>query len=152
MKRQDFYFDLPEELIAQSPLANRADSRLLVLDKNSGDIEHKRFKDIIDYLNPGDCLVLNDTRVIPARLYGNRVGKEEIIEILLLKRLENDTWETLVRPGKKVRPGVTVEFGNGILKGQVLSIGEEGTRLIRFPMEVSLKKYWINWVNALATI
>lgn len=132
MKRQDFYFDLPEELIAQSPLANRADSRLLVLDKNSGDIEHKRFKDIIDYLNPGDCLVLNDTRVIPARLYGNRVGKEEIIEILLLKRLENDTWETLVRPGKKVRPGVTVEFGNGILKGQVLSIGEEGTRLIRF--------------------
>ena len=85
MKRQDFYFDLPEELIAQSPLANRADSRLLVLDKNNGDIEHKRFKDIIDYLNPGDCLVLNDTRVIPARLYGNRVGKEEIIEILLLK-------------------------------------------------------------------
>lgn len=132
MRRQDFDFYLPEDLIAQTPLKNREDSRLLVLDRKNGEIEHRKFTDIVDYLNPGDCLVLNDTRVIPARLYGNRVGKEEIIEILLLKRLENDTWETLVRPGKKVRPGVTVEFGNGILKGQVLSIGEEGTRLIRF--------------------
>ncbi|NLK43946.1 MAG: tRNA preQ1(34) S-adenosylmethionine ribosyltransferase-isomerase QueA [Tissierellia bacterium] len=132
MKRQDFDFYLPEELIAQSPLKNRADSRLLVLDRVSGEIKHKKFTDIIDYLNPGDCLVLNDTRVIPARLFGNRIGKEEIIEILLIKRLEDDTWETLVRPGKKVKPNTIVEFGKGILNGQVLSIGEGGTRIIKF--------------------
>ncbi len=132
MKRQDFYFDLPEELIAQSPLKNREDSRLLVLDKITGEIEHRKFSDIIDYLLPGDCLVLNDTRVIPARLFGNRPGKEESIEILLLKRIEDDRWEALVRPGKKVKPNTIIEFGNGILKGEVLSIGEDGTRIIKF--------------------
>lgn len=132
MRRQDFDFYLPEDLIAQTPLKNREDSRLLVLDRKNGEIEHRKFTDIVDYLNPGDCLVLNDTRVIPARLFGNRIGKEETIEILLLKRMENDTWETLVRPGKKVKPNTIVEFGNGILKGKVLSIGEDGTRIIKF--------------------
>lgn len=132
MRRQDFDFYLPEDLIAQTPLKNREDSRLLVLDRKNGEIEHRKFTDIVDYLNPGDCLVLNDTRVIPARLFGNRIGKEETIEILLLKRMENETWETLVRPGKKVKPNTIVEFGNGILKGKVLSIGEDGTRIIKF--------------------
>jgi len=132
MRRQDFDFYLPEDLIAQTPLKNREDSRLLVLDRKNGEIEHRKFTDIVDYLNPDDCLVLNDTRVIPARLFGNRIGKEETIEILLLKRMENETWETLVRPGKKVKPNTIVEFGNGILKGKVLSIGEDGTRIIKF--------------------
>ncbi|MBU5426421.1 tRNA preQ1(34) S-adenosylmethionine ribosyltransferase-isomerase QueA [Tissierella pigra] len=132
MKREDFNFILPEELIAQHPLENREESKLLILDKETGNIEHKHFKDIIDYLSKGDCLVLNDTRVIPARLYGNRPSKEESIEILLLKRMENDIWEVLVKPGKKARPGHTIEFGEGILKGTILSIEEDGTRLIKF--------------------
>jgi len=132
MKKQDFYFELPKELIAQTPPKNREDSRLLVLDRKTGEIEHKKFTDIIDYLYPGDCLVVNDTRVIPARLFGSRMGKEESIEILLLKRIEGDLWETLVKPGKKVKPNTVLEFGNGLLKGEVLSIGEDGTRIIKF--------------------
>ncbi|WP_353097009.1 tRNA preQ1(34) S-adenosylmethionine ribosyltransferase-isomerase QueA [Tissierella praeacuta] len=132
MKREDFNYFLPEELIAQHPLENREESRLLVLDKQTGEIEHRHFKDIIEYLNKGDCLVLNDTKVIPARLFGNRIGKEEKIEILLLKRTGDNLWETLVKPGKKARPGHIIEFGDGILKGEVLSIGEDGTRIIKF--------------------
>lgn len=135
MKTKDFDYNLPERLIAQYPLEDREGSKLLVLDKESGNIEHKEFKDIIDYLDPGDCLVLNDTRVIPARLFGNRIGKEEKIEILLLKRVEDNSWEALVRPGKKARPGHIMEFGGGLLKGEVLSIEEEGTRIIRFDYE-----------------
>ena len=132
MKREDFNYFLPENLIAQHPLENREESRLLILDKKTGEIEHKTFKHIIEYLDKGDCLVLNDTRVIPARLFGNRIGKEESIEILLLKRIENNVWESLVKPGKKARPGHIIEFGGGILKGEVLSIEEDGTRIIRF--------------------
>ncbi len=132
MKTREFNYNLPEELIAQHPLEERIKSKLLVLDKKTGKIEHKNFKNIIDYLNKGDCLVLNDTRVLPARLFGNRLGKDEKIEILLLKRVEKDNWEALVRPGKKARPGHVLEFGNGILKGEVISIEEEGTRIIDF--------------------
>ena len=133
MKTKDFYYDLPHELIAQVPINNRDESRLLVLDKETGEIEHRLFKDIIGYLNKGDTLVLNDTRVLPARLFGNRVGKEESIEFLLLKRLENDIWETLVKPGKKARIGHKVEFGNGLLKGEIIDIDNiEGTRLVKF--------------------
>lgn len=132
MKREDFNYFLPDKLIAQHPLENREESKLMILDKETGEIEHKQFKNIIEYLNEGDCLVLNDTRVIPARLFGNRVGKEESIEILLLKRMENDVWESLVKPGKKARPGHVLEFGDGILKGEVLSIENDGTRMIRF--------------------
>ncbi|MCK9444626.1 MAG: tRNA preQ1(34) S-adenosylmethionine ribosyltransferase-isomerase QueA [Tissierellaceae bacterium] len=135
MKLREFYYDLPEELIAQHPLNNREDSRLLVLDRLTGELEHRKFTDIVEYLNSGDCLVLNDTKVIPARLYGNRLGKEEAIEILLLKRLEDNCWECLVRPGKKVRPGSIIEFGSGILKADVLSIAEDGTRIIKFHYE-----------------
>lgn len=135
MKTKDFYYDLPEELIAQVPIENRDNSKLLVLDKSTGDLEHKLFKDIIEYLNPGDTLVLNDTRVLPARLFGNRIGKEESIEFLLLKRTEDDTWETLVKPGKKARIGHKIEFGNGLLKGEVVGIGEEGTRFVKFVYE-----------------
>ena len=135
MKTKDFYYDLPEELIAQVPIENRDNSKLLVLDKSTGDLEHKLFKNIIEYLNPGDTLVLNDTRVLPARLFGNRIGKEESIEFLLLKRTEDDTWETLVKPGKKARIGHKIEFGNGLLKGEVVGIGEEGTRFVKFVYE-----------------
>ncbi len=132
MKTKDFYYDLPEELIAQHPLKNREESRLLILDKETGSIEHRQFKDIVDYLNPGDCLVLNDTRVIPARLFGNRPGKEEKIEFLLLNNIEGSKWEVLVKPGKKVKPGVVVEFGGGLLVSKVLSIEEGGTRIVKF--------------------
>jgi len=132
MKTEDFYYDLPEELIAQHPLKERTQSRLMVLDKETGEIEHRHFKDILDYLNSGDCLVLNDTKVIPARLFGSREGKKESIEFLLLKRVEGDKWETLVKPGKKARPGSKIVFGDGILQGEVLSIGEDGTRIIEF--------------------
>lgn len=132
MKTRDFYYNLPEELIAQHPLENRVESKLLVLDKNTGEVEHKHFKDIINYLNKGDTLVLNDTRVMPARLFGNRIGKEESVEFLLLKRTESDIWETLVKPGKKARVGASIEFGGGLLKGEIVDIGEEGTRLIKF--------------------
>lgn len=135
MRTKDFYYDLPEELIAQVPIENRDSSRLLVLNRDTGELEHKFFKDIIEYLNEGDTLVLNDTRVLPARLFGNRPGKEESIEFLLLKRTEDDIWETLVKPGKKARIGHKVEFGNGILRGEVVDIGEEGTRFVKFHYE-----------------
>ncbi|MCI9202365.1 MAG: tRNA preQ1(34) S-adenosylmethionine ribosyltransferase-isomerase QueA [Lachnospiraceae bacterium] len=135
MKTSDFYFDLPPELIAQDPLTDRSASRLLVLDKNTGEIKHEQFRNIINYLNPGDCLVLNDTRVIPARLHGIREETGAAIEVLLLKRKEKDVWETLVRPGKKVRPGAKLSFGEGLLRGEVLEIVEEGNRLIRFQYE-----------------
>ena len=135
LKTSNFYFDLPPELIAQDPLTDRSASRLLVLDKNTGEIKHEQFRNIINYLNPGDCLVLNDTRVIPARLHGIREETGAAIEVLLLKRKEKDVWETLVRPGKKVRPGVKLSFGEGLLRGEVLEIVEEGNRLIRFQYE-----------------
>ncbi len=132
MKTSDFYFDLPKELIAQDPLEDRSASRLLVLDGTTGQIEHRIFKDIVHYLDPGDCLVINDTKVIPARLYGSRVGTDAKIEILLLKRLEGDVWETLVKPGKRARPGTKISFGDGLLTGEVLSVEEDGNRRIRF--------------------
>lgn len=135
MKTSDFYFDLPQELIAQDPLEDRSSSRLLVLDKHTGAMEHHIFKDIIDYLHPGDCLVINDTKVIPARLYGSKIGTDAKIEILLLKRKENDVWETLVKPGKKAKPGTKISFGNGLLTGEVIDVLEEGNRLIRFSYE-----------------
>ena len=135
LKTSDFYFDLPPELIAQDPLADRSASRLLVLDKNTGETRHESFKNIIDYLNPGDVLVLNNTRVLPARLHGIREGTGAAIEVLLLRRREKDVWETLVKPGKKVKPGVMLKFGDGLLRGEVLDIVEEGNRLIRFRYE-----------------
>ena len=130
--KSDFYFDLPEELIAQDPLEDRSSSRLLVLDKNTGDVEHHTFRDILDYLNEGDCLVINNTKVIPARLMGEREGTGASIEVLLLKRKENDVWETLVKPGKKAKIGTKINFGNGLLIGEVIDIVEEGNRLIQF--------------------
>lgn len=135
MKKEDFYFDLPEELIAQDPLLDRSSSRLLVLDKESGAVEHHVFRDVVDYLEEGDCLVVNETKVIPARLFGARVGTEAKIEVLLLKRGENDTWETLVRPGKKAKIGTQISFGDGLLVGEVVDVVEEGNRLIRFEYE-----------------
>ena len=144
--KSDFYFDLPEELIAQDPLEDRSSSRLLTLDKNTGDVEHHIFRDILDYLNPGDCLVVNNTKVIPARLMGVREGTGASIEVLLLKRHENDVWETLVKPGKKAKPGTKILFGcpndeegncipeadKAILVGEVVDIVEEGNRMIKF--------------------
>ena len=132
MDVKDFDYDLPEELIAQDPLEDRSSSRLMVLDKKTGDIEHKIFRDVVDYLQPGDCLVLNNTKVIPARLFGVKEGTEAKIEILLLKRKENDIWETLVKPGKKCKPGVKISFGEGLLTGEVLEVVEDGNRLIQF--------------------
>lgn len=135
MDLKEFDYYLPKELIAQDPLEDRSSSRLMVLDRESGEIEHKHFADIIDYLNPGDCLVINDTKVIPARLYGNREGTGALIEILLLKRRENDIWECLVRPGKKARPGTRIVFGDGALTGEITDIIEDGNRLIHFEYE-----------------
>lgn len=135
MKKEDFYFELPQELIAQDPLEDRSGSRLLVLDKESGQIEHRTFRDIKEYLEPGDCLVINDTKVIPARLIGSKVGTNAKIEILLLKRKENDIWETLVKPGKKAKPGTKISFGEGLLIGEVLDVVDEGNRLIQFSYE-----------------
>lgn len=132
MKRQDFYYDLPEELIAQDPLQDRSGSRLLVLDKESGEISHHVFTDVLDYLKEGDCLVINDTKVIPARLIGSKVGTDAKIEILLLKRKENNVWETLVKPGKKAKPGTKISFGEGLLIGEVIDVVEEGNRLVQF--------------------
>ncbi len=132
MKTADFYFDLPQELIAQDPLEDRSSSRLLVLDRETGKTEHHIFKDVIDYLNPGDCLVVNNTKVIPARLFGTKEGTEAKIEILLLKRKENDVWETLVKPGKKAKPGTRITFGEGLMTGEVIDVVEEGNRLIKF--------------------
>lgn len=132
MNRKDFYFALPGELIAQDPLADRSSSRLLVLNKNTGKIAHKHFQDITEYLRAGDCLVINNTKVIPARLFGEREGTGAMIEVLLLKRLENDVWETLVKPGKKAKIGTKISFGGGKLVGEVVDIVEEGNRRIRF--------------------
>ena len=132
MRTSDFYFDLPEELIAQEPLADRASSRLLVVDKETENVEHRHFRDIQEYLRAGDCLVINDTRVLPARLFGERVGTGARIEILLLVRKSIDTWEVLVRPGKKARPGDRISFGGGKLTAEILETIEGGNRIIRF--------------------
>ncbi len=135
MKTADFYYDLPEELIAQDPLEDRSSSRLLLLDKGSGERKHKVFHDIIEYLHPGDCLVINNTKVIPARLIGEREETGGKVEVLLLKRKENNIWETLVKPGKKARPGTRLSFGGGLLKAVVMDVVEEGNRLIQFEYE-----------------
>lgn len=143
MKTHDFYYDLPEELIAQDPLEDRSNSRLLVLNRHTGEYEHRIFKDIKEYLKNGDCLVLNNTKVIPARLIGEKINisssnnKDEStpgarIELLLLKRKENDIWETLVKPGKKARPGTMVSFGDGLLRAEILDVMEDGNRLVKF--------------------
>lgn len=134
MNLHDFYYDLPQELIAQDPLSDRSSSRLMVLDKKTGEIQHKIFKDVIDYLNPGDCLVINDTKVIPARLIGEKVGTGAAIEVLLLTRKQDlkDTWEVLVKPGKKAKIGTQISFGGGKLIGEIVDIVEEGNRMIQF--------------------
>ncbi len=130
--KKDYYFDLPEEQIAQDPLEDRSSSRLMVLDKNTGEYEHKSFRDIKSYLKKGDCLVLNNTKVIPARLYGVRKDTGAAIEILLLKRRDKNVWETLVKPGKKARIGQEIIFGDGLLSCKVIGIEEEGNRIIEF--------------------
>ena len=135
MKTSDFYYDLPEELIAQDPLEDRTASRLLVLDRKTGAVKHKIFSDVIDYLNEGDCLVINNTRVIPARLIGEKEGTGGKVEVLLLKRRANDVWETLVKPGKKLKPGAKITFGDGRLRAEVLEVVEEGNRLVIFHYE-----------------
>ena len=132
LRTSDYFFDLPEELIAQDPLEDRSSSRLLVLDKNTGETKHKSFKDILEYIRPGDCLVLNNTKVIPARLLGVKEDTGAAVEVLLLKRREDDVWETLVKPGKKLRPGAKMVFGDGLLKAEVLEVVEEGNRLVKF--------------------
>ena len=135
LKKSDFYFDLPQELIAQDPLEDRSSSRLLVLDQETGEMEHRVFHDIVEYLHEGDCLVLNNTKVIPARLMGTKKDTGATIEVLLLKRRENDIWETLVKPGKKAKPGTVITFGEGLLTGTVVDIVDEGNRLIQFSYE-----------------
>lgn len=135
MNLKDFTYNLPEELIAQEPLKNREMSRLMVLDKETGNIEHRVFKDLLEYLKSGDCLVLNDTRVIPARLYGEKEGSGGKIEFVLLKRISTDVWEVILRPGKKAKPGARFVFGNGELKAEILEVVEEGNRLVRFEYE-----------------
>ena len=135
MKTSDFYYDLPEELIAQDPLEDRSSSRLLVLDKKTGETEHHVFREIVNYLDPGDCLVINDTKVIPARLIGAKEETGAKIEVLLLKRGADDVWETLVKPGRKAKPGTRISFGDGLLTGGVVDIVDEGNRLIHFEYE-----------------
>ena len=135
MKTSDFYFDLPEELIAQDPLEDRTGSRLLVLDKKTGNTEHRVFRDILDMVGPGDCMVLNNTKVIPARLYGSKEDTGAGVEILLLKRLEKDRWECLVKPGKKCRPGARIVFGDGRLKAEIKETKADGNRVISFEYE-----------------
>ena len=135
MRTADFYYDLPQELIAQDPLEDRSSSRLMHLDKETGALEHTDFKHIVNYLKPGDCLVVNDTKVIPARLYGHKKETGAVIEILLLKRRENDIWECLVKPGKKARPGAVIDFGDGLLTGEIIDVVDEGNRLIQFHYE-----------------
>lgn len=132
MKTSDFYYELPQELIAQDPLEDRSASRLMVLDKETGEVEHHVFRDIISYLKPGDCLVINDTKVIPARLIGAKEDTGAKIEVLLLKRGADDVWETLVKPGRKAKPGARISFGDGLLTGEVVDVVDEGNRLIRF--------------------
>lgn len=135
MDVKDFDYDLPEELIAQDPLEDRSSSRLMVLDKKTGEVSHHVFKEIVKYLRPGDCLVLNNTKVIPARLFGVKEGTMAKIEILLLKRRQNDVWETLVKPGKKAKPGTKIIFGDGLLTGEVIDVVDDGNRLIQFSYE-----------------
>lgn len=135
MDVKDFDYELPEELIAQDPLKDRSASRLMVLGRKSGTVEHRKFTDILEYLNPGDCLVINNTKVIPARLFGTKKETGAGIEILLLKRRENDIWETLVKPGKKAKPGTTIVFADGLLTGKVIDVAEDGNRLIQFSYE-----------------
>lgn len=135
MDLKDFNYDLPEELIAQDPLEDRSSSRLMVLHKDTGRIEHKIFRDIIDYLNPGDCLVINDTKVIPARLMGIKEDTGAAIEVLLLKRNVDDVWECLVKPGKKARTGARIIFGEGLLVGEIVDVIEDGNRMIKFHYE-----------------
>lgn len=135
MDVKDFYYELPQELIAQDPLEDRSDSRLMVLNRRSGEISHRIFREITDYLKPKDCLVINNTKVIPARLYGIREDTGAKIELLLLKRKENDIWETLVKPGKKAKTGTKISFGEGLLKGEIIDVIEDGNRLIHFSYE-----------------
>ena len=135
MLKSDFYFDLPEELIAQTQLKDRSASRLLVLDKKTGEVQHKVFRDIVDMINPGDCLVINETKVLPARLIGARKDTGSRVEILLLKRNEDDTWETIVYPGKKARPGHVIEFGNGLLEAEIVKVLDDGNRIVKFRYE-----------------
>ena len=132
LKTSDYYFDLPKELIAQDPLEDRSASRLLVMNRQTGETSHHIFKEICSFLKPGDCLVLNNTRVIPARLLGTKEDTGAAVEILLLKRLENDVWETLVKPGKKLRPGAKVVFGDGRLRAEIKEVQEDGNRLVQF--------------------
>ena len=136
MKRTDFYYDLPEELIAQEPLKDRSSSRLMILDKNTGEIEHKHFYDIVDELNEGDALILNDTKVLPARLYGQKEDTGGAIEFLLLHKHTLDTWEVILKPGRKAKPGARFVFGNGELKAEVLDVINDGNRLVKFEYEV----------------
>ena len=135
MKTSDFFYELPPELIAQEPMAKRDESRLMVLDKKTGEIEHKHFYDIVDMLRPGDALILNDTRVIPARLYGAKEGTGGAIEFLLLTKHSLDTWEVILRPGRKAKPGARFVFGNGELKAEVIDIINDGNRLVKFEYE-----------------
>lgn len=135
MLKSDFNFDLPEELIAQTPLKDRSSSRLMVLDKKTGKVEHKVFKDIVNMISAGDCIVINETKVLPARLIGARKDTGSRVEILLLKRNENDTWETIVYPGKKARPGHIIEFGEGLLEAEIVQVLEDGNRIVKFNYE-----------------
>lgn len=132
LKTSDFYYDLPDELIAQVPLENRTHSRLMVLDKENGNIEHKHFYDIVDYLNAGDCIVINDTKVLPARLFGAKKDTKAVIELLLLKRVEDKKWETLVKPGKKAKLGTEIVFKEGLLEGKIVDVQDTGNRIIEF--------------------
>ncbi len=132
MNVRDFYYELPQRLIAQDPLEDRSSSRLMVLERTDGSISHRVFRDVVEYLQPGDCLVLNNTKVIPARLFGKKEGTDAMIELLLLKRLQDNQWETLVKPGKKARTGTKIVFGGGLLYGEIVDIAEEGNRVIRF--------------------
>ena len=135
MKTSDFYYDLPEELIAQDPLEQRSSSRLMCLNRKTGEVKHEHFTDLPKHLKPGDCLVVNDTKVIPARLLGRREGHTGTVEVFLLKRKSSDVWEALVRPGKKLRTGARVEFGEGLLKGEITEVLPDGNRLVRFEYE-----------------
>lgn len=139
MKLTDFDYELPEELIAQTPIEKRDTSRLMVLNRNKKTIEHKTFLNVIDYLQPGDCLVINNTKVIPARLYGVKTTGAKV-EVLLLKQVEGDIWECIVRPGNKLKPGTKISFGNGILEGEILEITEGGTRKVRIQISGNIQR------------
>ncbi len=132
MKKSDFYYNLPQELIAQTPVEPRDSSRLMVVDKKSGKIEHKHFSDIIDYLNENDCLIINDTRVLPARIYGTKKETGAVVEFLLLSQKEQDVWEAVAGPGRRAKPGTVFDFGNGLLTGEVVDVLEGGNRLVKF--------------------